>query len=161
MGLPGSGKSYFAKRLAKRLKGKHQSSDRLRKFLFPTPTYSPEEKLDVYQEMTARAAFDVFSGKIAVIDSTFYLKDIRDLVINRISELGIRYAIIHIKADEDLIKERTSQKRPDSDADFAVYLKLKELSEPLEEPHLVLTSTNENIDEMLEKALNYLAWQDD
>jgi predicted kinase len=50
-GLPGSGKSYFASRLASMLDADYINSDRIRKNLFTQRTYSEEEKLKVYEEM--------------------------------------------------------------------------------------------------------------
>lgn len=157
IGLPGSGKSFFAQKLADMLGATHLSSDLIRKTLFDSPTYSSEEKDQVYQEMVARMVSALSNKEIVVLDSTFYQKRIRSLVIDTLSSLGIAYFTFHIQADEKLIKERTSKKRADSDADFEVYLKLKALFEPIEEAHLPLISTNENIDEMLEISMNYLA----
>ena len=50
-GLPGSGKSYFAERLAKKIDADYVNSDRLRKELFPSRTYSDREKATVYWRM--------------------------------------------------------------------------------------------------------------
>lgn len=54
-GLPGSGKSYFAARLAERLDAVYLSSDRVRREMFTRRTYSDDEKMDVYRELIHRA----------------------------------------------------------------------------------------------------------
>ncbi len=94
-------------------------------------------------------------GEMVVLDGTFHRKSTRQKMREWIAEAGAGYAIIRIKASEALVKERTSQKRKESDADYDVYLMLKQRSEPIAEPHLELISTNDNLDERLEKAMKY------
>ena len=156
-GLPGSGKSYFAKRLANRMKATYLSSDLIRKSLFDPPIYSPEEKERVYQKMGLMMTEALAKGEIVVLDGTFHRKSTRQKMRDWIARAEVGYAIIRIKADEALVKERTSKKRKESDADYGVYLMLKQRSEPIAEPHLELISTNDNLEERLEKAINYLA----
>ena len=50
-GLPGTGKTFIAKKLAPKINAEHLSTDRIRKELFPEPTYSEDEKNKVYVEM--------------------------------------------------------------------------------------------------------------
>jgi predicted kinase len=54
MGLPGSGKSYFAQRLAITINADYISSDRVRKTMMSSRTYSTKEKLLVYDEMLSQ-----------------------------------------------------------------------------------------------------------
>ena len=49
----------------------------------------------------------------------------------------------------------------DSEADFEVYQKIKNQWEPLNEDHLILQSTDDNINEMLNKAAGYLQLQNE
>jgi predicted kinase len=51
LGLPGSGKSYFASRFAKLIHADYINSDRIRKSMFPARSYSEREKASVYNEM--------------------------------------------------------------------------------------------------------------
>ncbi len=55
-----------------------------------------------------------------------------------------------------IIKERLEKSRPYSEADFQVHQLIRQQWEPLEEDHLRLQSTNDNIDAMLLKAMKYL-----
>lgn len=154
-GLPGSGKSYFARKLAARINGDYINSDVVRKEMFRQKTYSEQEKLLVYKAMIEKVVATVKQNGSVVVDATFYKKDIRTRFIE---EIKIKDPVVFIEviADEDLIKERLKTPRTESDADFAVYQKIKEQWEPLDETHLVLHSTNDNIDDMLEIATNYL-----
>lgn len=155
-GLPGSGKSYFAKKLAIALNAEHISSDKLRKELFTLRTYSDFEKATVYNAMLKKMEKATAQHKNVVLDATFHKKSRRDLFTDHANE-PIRF--IEIYADKEVIIERLNKPRPDSEADFQIHQMIKQEWEPLEEEHLQLQSTNDNIDEMLRKALKYL--QDD
>ena len=152
-GLPGSGKSYFAMRLADKMGATYLSSDEIRKQMFVVRTYSDGEKLSVYQKMTDMAAKVVARKNDVVLDATFYRQNIRALVAKAL-EPPLRW--IEVLADESVIQDRLSKPRMHSEADFKVYLKVKEKWEPLTGEFLRLQSTNDNIDEMLAQAMQYL-----
>jgi predicted kinase len=61
-----------------------------------------------------------------------------------------------VRADEEVIKERVKRSRPYSEADYRIYKLIRKEWEPVEEDHLRLQSTNDNIDDMLERAMKYL-----
>ncbi|MBN9385584.1 MAG: AAA family ATPase [Chitinophagaceae bacterium] len=155
MGLPGSGKSYFAVRLAELTEAVYINSDRIRKELLSDLHYTDEEKLMVYDEMLRLAERSVTDRRQVVLDATFYTRSIRDKFTQALQELG-ETAFIEVVADEELIRERLKRPREDSDANFEVYREIREEWEPLEDEHLVLRSTDENIDSMLDEALEYL-----
>ena len=155
MGLPGSGKSYFASRLAALIGADYINSDRVRTGLFSTTTYSQSEKRMVYEEMLARAARAVHKDKHVVLDATFYTNDIRTLFSTALQDLD-ELSFIEVVADERLIRERLRTEREDSDANYGVYMEIKEEWEPFTDAHLVLRSTNDNIDNMLDEAVKYL-----
>lgn len=155
-GLPGSGKSYFAERLAEKLHARHISTDALRKKRFPNPEYTEQEKMQVYGMMIQAVRLHSNSNSTLVLDGTFYRSEIRDTFSWTADKMGNECMFIEVKADEKTIKERTGQQRDNSDADYQVYLKVKEEFEPMEDHHLVLKSANNNIAEMLDKTMYYL-----
>ncbi|MFD2202492.1 AAA family ATPase [Shivajiella indica] len=156
MGLPGSGKSYFAKKLAHAIHAKYTGSDELRKKMGLMGHYDLKSKQQVYQAMINKAEKEILNQRNVVLDATFFLKNTRKLV----EELGEKYRVdvvpILVEAEEKIIGERLSKPRKDSEADFQVYRQIKEAFEPLEGPYLTLVSTNENIEEILEKTLHHL-----
>lgn len=160
MGLPGSGKSFFAARLAALLHAAYASSDHIRKSIFPVRTYSLKEKEQVYEEMINRMRRSISEGKNIVIDGTFYLESIRQKFIRNASP-NCTIIFIEIVATEAIIRERLKTSRKDSEADFNVYQSLKIKWEPLQEAHLTLHSTDENIAEMLEIANQYIQSSND
>lgn len=157
-GLPGSGKSYFASRLAGMMQACYLSTDGLRKKMLEERTYSEEEKFSVYREMLLRAEEATKQNRTIILDGTFYRKEIRQLFIEAFKNApGI--ALIEVQASEADIKKRVQQPRPESDADFEVYKKVKAQWEPSAEPHLTLLSADGNIYDMLNKAAAYLQTQ--
>ena len=154
-GLPGSGKSYFAQRLAETIHADYVNSDRLRKELFPKRTYSDLEKARVYDTMLKKMKEAFTEEKNLVMDATFHKKEIRELFTKNSKE---KIYFIEVHADEGIIKERLQKNRPFSEADFEVFQLIREAWEPLNRPHLTLQSTNENIDDMLQKATQYLRY---
>ncbi|MGI9545288.1 MAG: AAA family ATPase [Cyclobacteriaceae bacterium] len=155
-GLPGSGKSYFASRLAKKLNAWYVNSDGLRKELLPERTYSSGEKLSVYQAMLEMMTVGIGENQTMVLDATFYKKNIRNIFIEQVGSQNETLIFIEVQAKEKLIKERLNRSRADSEADFLVYQKIKKEFEPLAASHLVLESGSDNIDAMLTQALDYL-----
>lgn len=153
MGLPGSGKSYFAERLAKSTNAEYISSDRLRKELLSTKSYSDEEKAKVYNVMLQKMEKVVNREKDVVLDATFHKNKTRELFLKKAK--GTVF-FIKIWAEGPVIDERLKKSRAYSDADHGVYELIQKQWEPLSQPHLSLKSTNENIDSMLQKAMEYM-----
>lgn len=160
MGLPGSGKSYFASRLAAAIHADHISSDSIRKTMIAKRTYSIKEKLSVYNEMLAQMKHAIKQNKDLVMDATFYKHSIRNKFIDETQNTG-GIIFIEVRAEESLIQERLKHTRPDSEADFKVYKRIQTQWEPLQEEHLIVQSTNNNINDMLHTAIEYLHLKND
>ncbi len=152
-GLPGSGKSFFAARLAEALVANYVNSDVLRKKMFLERTYSQAEKTVVYDAMVISMKEAIRKKENLVLDATFHKRETRNMFIEKARETVF---FIEVWAAEAIIKDRLLMSRPFSEADIKVYQLIKKEWEPLRLPHLVLESTNENIDEMLQKAEEYL-----
>jgi len=155
LGLPGSGKSYFAARLAEVIQADYINSDQVRKEMFSKRMYSEQEKGAVYNAMLEKMKSVVQLNKDLVIDATFHREDSRQLFIRQLRGKA-KFFFIEITANPDLIRRRLKKERPFSEADFDVYELTRHQWQPLSEPHLSLESTDENIDYMLDRAVNYL-----
>ena len=155
-GLPGSGKSYFASKLAKKLRTRYVNSDVIRNQLFVVKEYSQEEKKKVYSEMVREMKKAIQQNANIVLDATFYKKSIRKKFSEAVKEFGQSIIFIEVWADKKVIIKRLSRKRQYSDADYSVHLYIKEVFEPMKREHLILHSTQENIGEMMDVALKYI-----
>lgn len=156
-GLPGSGKSYFASRLAMQLEAEYVNSDEMRMEMLSTRTYTDEEKLKVYDKMLNAMSEAVMANRPVVLDATFYKRSIRKKFDHKARHLGERIIYIEVTAPEDIIEDRLKIPRTYSEADFDVYLKLKKIAAPMKQDHLILVSTNNNIVSMLHEAIQYIA----
>jgi predicted kinase len=155
-GLPGSGKSYFATRLASHLGAVYISSDKVRKSLDGMGKYTLKDKLSVYKGMADLAEASLTKGEKVVLDATFHLKNMRSLIYTLADKHSSDIYFIYIEAGEELIKKRVAKERPDSEADFEVYKKIKGEFEAIDVPHLNLLSTDSNITEMIQEAKHYI-----
>jgi len=155
-GLPGSGKTYFASQFALKINALHMSSDAVRKDMLQMGHYEEQAKSTVYQAMLQLMENANKKGLNVVLDATFNKRHIRNLFIEKSRTLHHQLYFIEIKADESVIRERLRHKRPDSEADFDVYLKIKKEFEQVDEEHLVLNSGQESLNEMLNRAVVYI-----
>lgn len=155
-GLPGSGKSFFAKRLASKFDAEYINSDQLRKELNLSGKYSLMDKSIVYKEMEKLAEGYIQSNRFVVVDATFHLQEFRDKFISLSKRLFCPFYMIEIVADDELIKKRVSMPRKDSEADYAVFQLLKKEFDSVDSPHLTIRSTGDNIDQMIDLACTYI-----
>lgn len=155
-GLPGSGKSYFASRLADRIGAAYLGSDALRRKLVQDPGYAPEEKERVYADLIARASSGLRAGRTVVLDATFHTAARRRKVARLATASGVPVRWIEVFAADPVVRRRLAGERQDSDADYAVHEKIRREFEPMQEPHLRIESTQANVAQMLERALAYV-----
>lgn len=151
-GLPGSGKSFFASHLAERLGARYVNSDQARLKMYEHRSYSPAEIFSVYDHMVGDLRQALNDTADLVIDATFYCNAVRQKFLSVTKD--IRF--IEISAEETVVRKRLALPRQYSEAGPEVYDKMLSEWEPLELPHLVLRSTDSNIEEMLSDALRYL-----
>lgn len=155
-GLPGSGKSFFAEKLSRRLEAVYINSDQLRNSLGASGRYTIEDKLVIYNAMADRATQCLKEGKPVVIDATFYKQAMINIFLELAKTHLVRINFIKVQANEALIKARLSKPRKDSEANYDVYLKIREQFEKIKVPYLTLQSEKDNIDQMLKVALGYI-----
>lgn len=155
-GLPGSGKSYFATKLAIKLEAKYISSDVLRKQVFAVRKYTVEEKKQVYGIMMKEMKNAIWQNEKLVLDATFYTNSIRKKFNEVAEEFKAKIIFIEVQADQKIVLERLGGSREHSEADYSVHLQIKEVFETMEADHLIIESTQDNIKEMMDLALNYI-----
>lgn len=155
-GLPGSGKSYFASRLAAEFDAHHINSDEVRIELEKQGQYNNEIRETIYNTMMQQASLLLDAGRIVVLDATFYKESLRKKAIDLAGEKGVDILFIEIIAGRNLVRKRLERKRETSEADYRVHLLIKRLFEPMEEPHLILESKAANIEDMLDEAIPFV-----
>jgi predicted kinase len=156
MGLPGSGKSYFASHLARNLDIPHLSSDKIREERSLKGRYGEEEKLKVYQELIREALQALRRHQHVIIDASFSRKKYRQMARESAASQKVALHFVEMTAREEDIRQRVSQSRKYTEADFDIYRKMKENFERLDEAHLQLNSSEKNIDQLIQVSRNYL-----
>ena len=160
LGLPGSGKTYFADKLASKISGLRISSDTVRNHMQQINKYDEVAKMEVYYEMLKLMEKAISNNQNVVLDGTFYKENIRNIFKEKAIMLNSSLSFIEIRANSSVIKGRLKKERKESEANFKVYLKIKGLFEPLSEKHLILYSDKGTLDEMQDKALAYINYTD-
>lgn len=148
-GVPGSGKTYFARHLAEAIGATHLNTDELRKELGLQGAYAPEDKQRVYDELKNRTRTELEAGKTVIVEATFHRADRRQVFYTLAEALDVPLLLFEIRVEEAIALARVSRPRTDSEAGPAVYRKIKTTFEPIRRPHRTLWSTNSNIETLV------------
>ena len=160
-GLPGSGKSYFCRRLASRHPIARLESDALRKALFGQPTHSPEESRRLFAACHYVLDRLLGAGISALLDAT-NLREVHRRQLYAIADRhGAKLVLVSLRASAAVLKERLAARarRADpedlSDAGPEVYQRMRSLDEPIGRPHIVV-DTSADIEPAVEAVLREL-----
>jgi len=156
LGLPGSGKTTFAKALSERINALHLNSDIVRTQLNKRGQYSEQTKIMIYDQMCEQTYQALKNGETVIVDATFYKQMLRNRFIDIATKLNVPYKLINIRAKTHTIKKRMNTEREHSEADFSVYQSIKEQFEPIEEPFLAISSEELSLEEMTQYAQQYI-----
>ncbi len=157
-GLPGTGKSYFCRRLAKRLHFLILESDALRKQLFTKPTYSAEESASLFRAIYQLIEDFLKKGIPLILDSTNLEERYRERVYKIAENAGAKLIMVNVKAPPELVqtrlKKRAENKKvhDNSDADWAVYQKMKPAVEIIRRKHFS-ADTSQDITPIIDKVV--------
>ena len=161
-GLPGSGKSHFTRKLCQRFPLARLESDALRKALFNTRTYSPQESARLFTACHQVLDRLLARGIPAVLDAT-NLQEIHRRQLYRIAEKhNAKVVLVSLAAPPPLLRQRLEarQARPNpwdnSDAGIAVYERLRRQAEPIHDRHITV-DTSQDIEPGLQAVLQQLA----
>lgn len=110
LGYPGSGKTHFSERLAKKASYFHLSADKIRHTLFEKPTYEPSEHKIVFGLIDYLAEAMLEKGVSVIYDANFNFKKSRQKLERIARKTGAKYRLVWIQTKEETALART-QKR--------------------------------------------------
>lgn len=161
-GLPGSGKTTFAHRLAARVPIAILESDALRNALFTQPTHSSKESRRLFNAIH-EVAYELLRDGISVlVDATNLREANREKLYDIAEKTDARLVLVSIEAPPEVIRRRLEQRTisPDpveaSTADWRAYKRMAPTAEPMSRPHLSI-NTNEDIEWALDRLAREIA----
>jgi predicted kinase len=153
-GLPGTGKSYFSKRLAEKLPFLVLESDALRKILFASPGYSPQESAQLFQTIHRLVRDLLHKGISLILDATNLSERFREQLYSIADQLGVRLVLVRVEAPPEVVYQRLKDRARDtenrSDADWEVYRRMQPSAERIRRNHYVV-DTSRDINPALDK----------
>lgn len=159
VGLPGAGKSTFARRLAPRVDAVILESDALRRLIFGAPVHSPAESARLFRAIHAAARNLLLQGVNVIIDATNLSEHDRRPDYALAAGTGARLHVLHLVAPDALVRRRLAQRLASGGdvfaADADVYEALSYSQQPISVGHLRIdTSDPAATDAALEQLVN-------
>jgi predicted kinase len=141
-GLPGVGKTTFAKKLAPLIDAIILSTDKIRKEMIESPTYEKEERRLIYDIMILLAKYLHDSGTNCILDATFNRERSRTEVKTKLGIPDKEFFVIECLCPENVVIPRIKKRKNDySDAGVEVYKKMKKIYESVTGKHITIDTT--------------------
>jgi len=153
-GLPGTGKSYLCSKLAERLPVVVLESDALRKALFLSPSYSPQESSRLFGAVRLLIERLLKKGNSLILDATSLSERHREYFYSIVDRLGVKLVLVRVEAPPGVVYERLKARRGNleskSDADWAIYQRMKPSVQKIRRNHYAV-DTSRDISPVLDK----------
>jgi predicted kinase len=155
-GLPGSGKSYFSRRLAERMPLPIIESDAMRQLLSSRPDYSPGESVRLFRACHALIDELLRKGISLIFDATNLIERNREQLYRIGERAGAKLILVRVEAPQELVQQRLERRQtePDqndkSDADWKIYQKMTATAEKIRRNHFAV-DTSRDIAPAIEK----------
>jgi predicted kinase len=153
-GLPGTGKTYFCSKLAERLPFVILESDVLRKTLFQSPNYSARESSQLFRAIHLLIERLLKKGTPIIFDATNLSERNREYLYSIAERLDVKLVVVRVEAPPEVVRERLATRQLDSgnrsDADWAVYRKMKSSVQRIRRNHYAV-DTSRDITPVLDK----------
>lgn len=161
-GLPGTGKSFFCRKLVSRFPACIVESDAMRKTLFPSPQYSAVENSRLFAACHALIQQLLISGIPVVFDATNLSEHHRERLYHIADRTGAQLFLIRVVAPPSVTYERLQARKErrdpadKSDADWEVYKRMSQKADKIWRNHFVV-DTSRDIAPALDKIVRALA----
>ena len=148
-GLPGTGKSYFARELVKRVPFLVLESDRLRKALVPDPKYTPGEHSRVFVACHLLLEEFLGQGRRVLFDAANLTEKYRLPVYQMASRVSAPLVVIRFTAPEETIRRRLAERAAGldlgnySDAGWLIHTRLRQGEQPIQREHINLDTSRD------------------
>ena len=157
-GLPGTGKSYFSRELQERLPSVIVESDSLRKRLFPTPTYSPQESHRLFNACHRLMEEFLSSGIRVILDATNLVEQHRERLYHISQRLRVKLIIVQVEAPRELVLQRLQGRssgvdsEDNSEAGWSIYQRMRTRAERIRRNYFAV-DTSRDITSVIDKVV--------
>jgi predicted kinase len=155
-GLPGTGKSTLARKLAEQLPAVMVESDRVRQEIFAPPAYTAEESQHVHRICHILMGWYLRHYYHVVYDATNLYEYHRRLAYRLAARNKAQLVVAEVIASEEVVRERLSPRRRKdtiisgtteySDADWEVYLRMRRQTEPIQHEHISIDTSDGDVE---------------
>jgi len=148
-GLPGTGKSFFCRKLAERLSFPILASDTLRKILFSSPQYKESENKRLFSACHVLIEELLRKGIPVIFDATNLLEHYREYLYRAAERGGAKLILVWVEAPPEVVRQRllareeAAMPQYDSQAGWEVYNKMKPQREEISRNHLVVDTSQD------------------
>jgi len=155
-GLPGTGKSFFCRKLAERLSFLILASDTSRKILFASPQYKESENKRLFSACHVLIEELLQKGIPVIFDATNLVEHHREYLYRAAERAKAKLILVWVEAPTEVVRQRllarekTAMPQDDSEAGWEVYNKMKPRSENFSRNHLVV-DTSQDITTAIDK----------
>lgn len=159
VGLPGSGKSHFARQVAGRIPAAVLDSDALRTALFAEPEHTKQEHARLFPAMHGLMARLLARGITVIVDATNLKAANRRQYHGLAQEHRVPIVVVRVWAPKSTVLARLRARaaganpRDRSTATPGVYEKMRAQAEPIRERHLSVNTakdTGDTVDKVIE-----------
>lgn len=148
-GLPGTGKTFFCRKLAEKQPFCILESDALRKVLFPSPDYSTDESARLFAACHSLIEWLLKNGVPVIFDATNLSERHREHLYRIGDRTGARLVVVRVEAPPAVayqrLQARTNGAIPEdkSDADWEVYRQMKPRAEKIRRNHFAVDTSQD------------------
>lgn len=160
-GLPGTGKSFFCRKLAERLPFCILESDAMRKTLFPSPSYSTEESARLFAACHSLIELLLKRGVSIIFDATNLSERHREHLYRISDRTGAKLVLVRVEAPPAVAYERLqarnkmTDREDKSDADWQIYKRMKSRVDKIRRNHFAV-DTSRDITPVIDKIVRSL-----
>jgi predicted kinase len=160
-GLPGTGKTFFCRKLAERQPFCILESDAIRKALFPSPDYNAAESARLFAACHSLIEWLLKNGVPVIFDATNLSEHHREHLYRISDKTRARMVLVRVEAPPALAYQRLQARKngavPEdkSDADWEVYRQMKPRTEKIRRNHFAV-DTSRDITPVIDKIIRTL-----
>ena len=148
-GLPGTGKTHFARELANRVPLLILESDRLRKVLAPQPGYTPAESARLFGACHLLIEEYVAQGHRVLFDATNLTEKFRRPLYQIARRASCPLVLVRFTAPREMVRRRLAERvagvHPEdySDAGWQIYCRMAPHEEAVKRQHFDVDTSHE------------------